>query len=151
MTKLAEKPFPREIAPPSHREWLREQEDAYSQLETQFAAWIKDVACSEEIFKRQVRENPEMNDSDVRQHRMHLCRLMMAGEHVAFEFLSLNEEGKSVENYVRLIDEKVEALRTEFIEWHTPEGFADPVPDSFKEGMRDAKKGKLVEFPDAKA
>ena len=138
----------REIAPPGHLVWVQKKDDEYSKLEQFYADWIRDVAATEELFAKHIRGNSDLNDADLRQHRFALCHLMAAGERLAFNFLCLDGK-KDVKSYVNLIDEKVTALRKEFIDWHTPEGYQDSVPDSFKDGMKEAAEGKLLEFPDA--
>ena len=139
----------REVSPPSHRGWLQEREDEYAALERCYSEWNSDVTKIEELLLKHVHNNDNLNDADLRQHRFQLCRLMFSGEQLAFGFLCLDGDN-DVKSYVNLIDGKVIALRKEFIEWHTPSGYQDPVPESFKSGMKEAEEGKLLEFPDAK-
>ena len=139
-----------EIAPAGFWVWKERKDDEYSQLEQSYSAWIKEVAEFEELFAKHVHNNPDLQDTDIRQHRYTLCLLMMFGERIALDFLGLSDGSKNVASYLELIDDKVKGLRKEFIEWHTPVDFHDPVPDSFKVGMKEAAEGKLLEFPDAK-
>jgi hypothetical protein len=138
---------PREIYPKSHRVWIEEQQGVYSKLEVAYSAWISSLAVAEDLFKKNVYENQDFTDSDARQHRHCLCNLMATGEKLAFDFLAHGEkDGRDVQNYVGLIDGKVDAMRRTLHLWHGQVDDQNDIPDSFKKGMQDIEKGKVVDM-----
>jgi hypothetical protein len=145
---IAEKDFPtREIPPKTHRVWLEEQEDEYSKLEKSYCVWLSQLAIAEDLFKRNVYENQEFTDSDARQHRYGLCKLMASGEKLAFDFLVHGEkEDAPIGDYVASLDQKLGGLRRTLHLWHGPVEDQKDVPESFKNGMQEVADGKVVEM-----
>jgi hypothetical protein len=135
----------REAAPPGHRRWAAEQKDKFSQLEERFQQWLAAIQYCEDLFQKHVYGNPNPSQLDFRQHRGTLFELIGEGEAIATDYCVLREE--NVEQYVALIDSKNEQLFRVLLQWHMLPNFQDEVPESFKQGMRDAADGKLMTFP----
>jgi len=142
----------REIAPPSHRRWATLAQGEISALEERFREWGALIDKDEEMFQRNVYDSQQAWDADFRQHRMHLCGLMAAGEELALDFLMFIEKNRPAEEataFLKIIDQKLAALRLTFFQWHGPlEGQAD-IPQEFIEGMRDIQSGKVFDLEEA--
>jgi len=147
--------FPsREIAPPSHRRWADENKDALSDLKERFVKWDAWLQNSEALFQQYVYESQEAFDSDFRQHRSLLCALMADGEEIACDFLFLFGKNPNDENvcesltYVKLLDQKLGALRTTFFKWHAPVEVQTDIPEALKAAVREVKAGQIQEMED---
>lgn len=116
------------------------------QCEKAFQNWLENLTRLEETFNRYVYTNPEVNQSDFRQHRAWLMRAISDGELIAWDFESIRDQDGSPQ-YIELIDAKIATLFKTLLEWHLPADFTDPVPDSFKRGMKQAAEGKVMDFP----
>ena len=143
---IAKLPIPRhEVFPQSHRIWLEEREDGCSVLEKRLISWFEDLSSSEELFKKHVYENPEMDEGDLRQHRVRIYSLMAQGEAIAFEFqcLGLSEDTK---NHIAVTTQKLRGLWDTLHAWHGSIEEQEDVPDSFKRGLADIEAGKVVDL-----
>jgi hypothetical protein len=137
----------RELAPWSHRAGRGGNEEAFSMVEQDYAAWISSLSKGEALFKKHVYDNPEAEDYDFRQHRAKLYLLLAQGEALAVELLSLSSANEaSVVNYVALIDQKLDGLRAVLRAWHGSLEEQADVPASFKQGIEDLGQGRLVDM-----
>ncbi|MGI8605084.1 MAG: hypothetical protein ACR2OZ_19095 [Verrucomicrobiales bacterium] len=140
----------RPICPPSHQRWIESQEDNFQQCLNAFKAWLEWKADAEGLFAKHVYDNPSPTLSDFRQHRISLFSLLGAGERLVMDFYTHAPDTKTAHRHASKMDEHLQELLRVVLEWHTPPDFTDPVPDSFKQGMKEARAGKLREFPGAR-
>jgi len=141
--------YPREIAPLSHRIWQRQNLDESGILQAQFTQWLENVTSSEAIFKQYVYENPNLQDTDLRQHRSFLYALLHDGETLAYQYLDLGTRtGKSEEfkAHVTIIDQNLKELFKTLIAWHGPLSAQSDIPESFKQAVQEVAQGKILDF-----
>jgi hypothetical protein len=140
----------REYAPPGYTGWAREAVDLFAMYNEGFDAWLSDLKKEQALFKTHVYENNDLTDTDLRQHREHLCGLLSVGESLALAFMRLGQEqsdkAKDVVPYVNLIDQKLKELFSVLFAWHGPLQCQSDVPDSFKQSVSEAESGKLVDL-----
>ncbi len=135
-------------AHPTHRRWENEAQEGFPALEERFREWGAWIDENEELFRRNVYQSEDANEGDFRQHRIRLCAMMAEGESLALDFLIFlerepNEEGDA---YVKLVDQKVAALRSTFFQWHGPIEAQTDIPQDFIDGVRDLNSGKIVDM-----
>jgi hypothetical protein len=139
--------FSREVSPKGQKPWLVEDENQL--LESAFASWMTDVAENEKLFQKHVYDNPNPTDLDLRQHRARLFALLTDGEHLALAYFSWgNQHGKMKEvmPYIALLDQKLKAILDAVISWHGGPGAQTDIPESFKQSMREAEQGNIVDL-----
>src|SRR5450755_152761 len=73
-------------APPT-AEWLPQKVDVGVFLQLALADWMKVVTHNEAMFKKNVYENDNLLETDIRQHRAWTCRMISDGELIAVGFL----------------------------------------------------------------
>jgi hypothetical protein len=132
-----------ESAPAAHRSWVQEDAAVLEALQRQLARWIENVAANVELFEKNVYGNPEANDSDFRQHRFLLYRMLADGEEIALGFLDVHDHPDS-QSCVKLIDQKLGELSQVLFSWHGPLEAQSDIPESFKQGMKDLAAGHLI-------
>ena len=123
---------------------LGEKHGEFASLEKDFGAWVAEIQGNEELFRKHVYENDHPSQLDFRQHRASLSVAIARGESLALLFLS--SEGEGAPHYVDLIDEKITALRAVLHEWHGEiQGDAN-LPESLREGLKEAEEGRGLEI-----
>jgi hypothetical protein len=122
-----------EVCPP---EWISKgEENPIDQINKALAQWNENVEKFQKTFQTEVYDNPNADQWQFRQHRLHLCRLMMLGEGLAIDALNCVEDLKIRSPLIDLIDGKIAPLRKIFFRWHGPiEGQTD-LPDALKSAM----------------
>jgi hypothetical protein len=118
-------------------------------LSMQLASWLKDVAESEEVFRQHVYENKDVTQMDFRQHRASLFAFLSDGENLAIGYTLWAEATKKEKEAlaaVNLLDEKLAVLRNILWKWHGPLEAQSDVPESFKQGAKEADEGKIVDL-----
>ena len=134
----------RETTAQARRPWLAQQDDPYTMLQGRFQKWMATAAEFEELFKKHVYENPDFDQGDARQHRQFLSYLMWTGEDLAGDFEAL--EKADAANFVNLIDQKLDEYRKTLHAWHGPIESQSDLPESFKQGIGDYQRGKVVDM-----
>jgi hypothetical protein len=129
------------------------QPDEFLLLQERFADWIKSIGECETQFKKHVYENPNMSLLDVRQHRVVLYALLNEGEDTAVDFLFLkvqkdHPKKKEIDNFVKLVDQKLDELRKVLHAWHGKLEHQEDVPQSFKDAIAEFERGELEPFDD---
>ena len=142
--------FPnREYAPPGRTLWVRPTMDQFTICTGAFQQWLSDIEKEQALFKINVYENNNLTESDLRQHREHLCGLLSIGESVALAFMSVGQQpdkAKDVIPYINMIDQKLKELFSVLFAWHGPLQGQSDVPESFKQAVAEADAGNLVEL-----
>jgi len=131
--------------------WIpRQQEDPATVLERKLGDWIKEVGENESLFKKNVYENPELHDWDVRQHLARICALISSGESIAIGISVLREAAPGLSEQlnpiVALIDQKIKTLLDALIRWHGPLSVQSDIPESFKQATREVEEGNIVDL-----
>jgi hypothetical protein len=140
----------REIVPQgfvSHVAVTWERDEA-SVLETRFTTWLTNVNASEGVFRLNVYENSDLQDSDLRQHRIILFALLCEGENLALDFIKYGAESNKAEEVapsVQVVEIKVKALFDVLLAWHGPFKGQSDIPESLKQAVREAEEGKIVD------
>lgn len=104
---------------------------------------------NEQLFKLHVYENPNVGQTDLRQHRLRLCKTIAVGEALATLFIALGRAGtaqKEEEPIIALIDQQVGKLFSVLLAWHSPLAAQPDVPDSFKQAAKEEQEGKIVDL-----
>jgi len=138
----------RAISPLSYQNWQRQNRDESTVLQAQFTAWFEAIAETELLFKQHVYENPNMQEYDLRQHRMMLYALLHDGEKLAFEYIGLADRTGKEEEFkaiIALIDQKVKEIFGILMKWHGPLSAQQDIPESFKESVADMQAGNIVD------
>ncbi len=141
--------FSRETAPRGHNRWLAQKEDEHDILQAMYAAWWTEVAKNEALFKRNVYDNPDLDELDLRQHRQRLNTLMSDGEIIALSCIDWAvktgnwDEGRI---FLQSLDQKIAQLSKILFEWHGELQSQPDIPDSFKRAAEEIEQGKIVDF-----
>lgn len=144
---------PREIFPPSHRRWIEQQADEIQNLQRRFTVWLDFLADFSGLVTRHVFENPNMTDSDLRQHRAGLYNLLYLGEELALDFGEASKKGlidaMEFANFLGLIEKNLKRLSEELHAWHGKLENQGDIPESFIQGIKDIDEGRVVDLDKA--
>jgi len=143
----------REVAPPSHRAWLKAAHDKVAQFEESFAEWLQALSRFEDSARSRLYKNDAPHPLDLRYHRALLAELIANGENLAIEAFGLLEKAlvdeEHVTQHVGLIDQRLVQLTARMHQWHGTLLDQSDVPQSFKDGVKDIAEGKIVEIEKA--
>lgn len=144
MIHLTSTRITREVAPPLHRTWMRDQEDERAAFTKQLDEWTAEIKNCEALFVKHVYENQAMNDFDLRQHRSLLYWLLAVGEELAMDFLAMEvDDGAAIAS---MIDIRLDEFRATLHAWHGEVEQQADVPESFKRAVKDVAAGRLVDM-----
>jgi hypothetical protein len=131
--------------PSTYCKWIPEKEGCLAELEQGFAQWSACLTESATLYVKHVYENPGATQYDFRQHRADLYLNLARGERLAVEFIATGDNDLSkVENYLALIDAKLDELRAVLHAWHGRMKDQDDLPDWVKQGFADVEAGRVV-------
>jgi hypothetical protein len=149
-TKIPRSPFQqREISPLSHRQWVGERTDELQAVKQDFATWIADIGTNEDLFKKHVYNNDNLDQVDLWEHRARLYRLLAIGDYLKLEFVrvsALLDKAEALKSHIGLIEQQHKELFSTLLAWHGPREMQKDIPESFKTGMEQAAAGNLLEF-----
>jgi hypothetical protein len=139
----------REIAPRSQAIWVETQSQSKVWKEA-FADWMSRVHALEGLAKQHVYDNPEMHDSDLRQHRAGIYLLLSNGEDLAVNaclLASMNAfDHSEVRAFVTQIDSVIAGLFNTLSAWHgIIQGQPDLPPELLK-GFEEVDQGRTTDF-----
>ena len=133
----------------AHQMWIGEKEDIGEILDKALSKWILDVSANELLFREHVFDNPDVNELDLRQHRGRLYALLADGEHLALgpiEYATRTEPKKDVSAKVNLLDQELKALFDDLVRWHGSLETQSACPEGFKQAVKEAAEGKIVDL-----
>jgi hypothetical protein len=139
----------RSMSPATPTGWVQ-PEDPATAITREIGDWFKQLSEAEGLFKKHIYGNENINESDIRQHRCHLCALLAEGELLALNVLILSEQTNLPANefkpVVDTIDQKVKKLYGQLFEYHGPIESQPDIPESFKQATREVNEGKLEDM-----
>jgi hypothetical protein len=139
----------REYAPAQPKGWVVAEEDPLSALTRELGEWIQELSQNDVLFKKYVYENENYTNSDTRQHRARICRLIAVGETLALGILILGQKSGNLDEVkptVQLIDQKIKKLLDELMTWHGSLEVQSDIPESFKQAAREVEQGQIEDL-----
>lgn len=154
MISPAIKQIGRELAPfgysGSRTRVLWEEPDAFLAIQNSMGQWLSNIGEAEAVFRRFVYENTNLQDTDLRQHRIGLYALLCDGEALAFDCNKYGaahpDERTKTGPLLAVIEQKLGVLFDTLVSWHGDLHSQQDIPDSFKKSAKELEEGKIVEF-----
>ena len=144
---------PREIAPPSHREWAAQEIDKGAEWNEIFEKWTTFVGAFFRVAKKRLYDNSDFTELDLRFHRHGAATLICDGEALVVNGGTLVQEeiidAEEMRLRIEIIDRSLAKLTRALHQWHGAIEDQADIPESFKSGIRDLEQGKVVDFDKA--